>query len=73
MGEFRFDQLIPKAFRSSKKFKKIIKFKNPNKKIICFGSTGPNEDLLLIKVIKILFFIKKIIILLSLFCMRSKT
>jgi len=53
MGEFRFDQLIPKKhLEAAKNLKKIIKFKNPNKKIICFGSTGPNEDLLLIKVIK---------------------
>ncbi len=53
MGELRFDQPISQIqLKSAKKFKSNIKKTNPNRKIICFGSTGPNEDVKLIKVMR---------------------
>ena len=53
MGELRFDQPISQMqIEKAEKFKFYIKKINPNRKVICFGSTGPNEDVKLIKVIK---------------------
>ena len=53
MGELRFDQPISKIqLNAAKKFKSFIKKANINRKIICFGSTGPSEDEKLIKVMK---------------------
>ncbi len=53
MGELRFDQEIPmQQIAHAKLFLKEFKKKNSRRSRLCFGSTGPGEDDLLINLMK---------------------